>query len=267
MAFIHILHPARGPYIQHHLDHWQFNLHTMTVGNGGFWTLNLDTITLSVVFGALFLWLFYWAARKAVSGKPGSLQNFVEIMVEFTQGLVKESYYGKDNFIGPLALTIFVWVFLLNFLDLVPVDFFPKILSFVGVHDFRSVPTDDANLTFAMSISVFVLMIYYNLSGKGFSGLLKEMLCHPFGKWLFPINVVFRFLEDFVKPVSLSLRLYGNMFAGELIFILIAVMLPWWIQWTLGGIWSLFHLLIIGIQAFIFMMLTIVYLSMAHSSH
>ncbi|MBN1684374.1 MAG: F0F1 ATP synthase subunit A [Gammaproteobacteria bacterium] len=259
-------HPTEGQYIQDHLMHYQLNLHTMTIGNGGFWTLNLDTLAVSIIVGVVFLSLFWLAARRVTSGVPGKWQNFVEYLVEFVQGLVNSSFTGKTTLVGPLALTIFVWVFLLNFMDLVPVDVMPAVLSFFGIHDFRGVPTDDTNLTFAMSITVFLLMIYYNFAGKGTLGFLKELTCFPFSKWLFPINIIFRLIDDCVKPVSLSLRLYGNLFAGELIFVLIAL-LPWWFQWTLGSVWSIFHLLIILIQAFIFMMLTIIYVSMAKTSH
>ena len=154
----------------------------------------------------------------------------------------------------------------MNFMDLVPVDLFPKLLSYLGVQDFRCVPTADAMITFGLSLPVFFLIIIYNLRAKGFKGLGKEILVSPFGAWLFPINIVFRLLEECVKPLSLSLRLFGNLFAGELIFILIAL-LPWWIQWTVGSAWAIFHILIITIQSFIFMMLTIVYLTMAQENH
>ncbi len=253
-------------YIQHHLHYMMLNLHNFTFTNGGFWTLNLDTLAISIVVGVAFLMLFRYAAKRVVSGTPGKLQNFVEMLVEFVANLTKESFLGDDPLVGPLALTIFVWVFLLNCMDLLPVDLLPKLLGFLHVPYVRDVPTDDPNLTFAMSITVFILIIVYNLSSKGLWGWLKEICTQPFGRWLLPINVVFRLLEELVKPLSLSLRLFGNMFAGELIFILIATM-PWWIQWSLGGIWSVFHVLIISIQAFIFMMLTIIYLSMAKQTH
>jgi F-type H+-transporting ATPase subunit a len=151
-------------------------------------------------------------------------------------------------------------------MDLLPVDLLPRIMGLFGVHNFKTVPTADLSMTFAMSLSVFFLIIYYNIKIKGF-GLLKELFTQPFGKWLFPLNILFRIIEELTRPISLSLRLFGNMFAGELIFILIAALLPWWIQWIPGGIWAIFHILIITIQAFIFMMLTIIYLSMAHESH
>ncbi len=253
-------------YVQHHLEHLTFNLETWNFSGKGFWNLNLDTFFLSLVLGIGFLLLFYWVASTVKAGVPGRMQNFVEILIEFVDKTVRESFQGSSQLIAPLALTIFVWVFLMNFMDLIPVDFLPTTLSLFGIHHFRSVPTADPNTTFGMSIAVFLLIIYYNLCIKGFKGLGKEMLVVPFGLCLFPINIIFRLLEEFVRPISLSLRLFGNLFAGELIFILVAL-LPWWMQWTFGGIWSIFHILIILIQAFIFMMLTIVYLSMAHESH
>ncbi|BBB14577.1 ATP synthase subunit a [Candidatus Rickettsiella viridis] len=257
---------SSADYVQHHLEHLTFNLKTFSFHGQGFWNLNLDTFFLSLVLGIGFLFLFRWVAVSAQAGIPGKIQNFVEILIEFVDKTVKESFQGTSQLIAPLALTIFVWVFLMNFMDLIPVDFLPTTLSLFGITHFRSVPTADPNATFGMSIAVFCLIIYYNLKIKGFKGLGKEMLITPFGPYLFPINIIFRLLEEFVRPISLSLRLFGNLFAGELIFILVAL-LPWWIQWTFGGVWSIFHILIIVIQAFIFMMLTIVYLSMAHESH
>lgn len=253
-------------YIQHHLQHLQLNLHDFTFSNGGFWTLNLDTFGVSLVLGIVFLFIFRAVAKRMTAGIPGRLQNFIEIIFEFVDKSVKESFHGKSNLIAPLALTIFVWVFLMNFMDLLPLDLVPAFMSLLGFDYFRAVPTSDPNATFAMSISVFFLIIYFNLKIKGFGGFGKEVLTTPFGRYLAPINVVFRALEEIVKPFSLSLRLFGNLFAGELIFILVAL-LPWWIQWTVGGVWAIFHILIILVQAFIFMMLTIVYLSMAHESH
>lgn len=259
--------PTIAEYIQHHLEHLQFNLHNFTFTNGGFLTINLDTMAVSIFLGVFFLALFRWAAHKAVSTTPGKWQNFVEIMIDAIDKTVKESFHGRNQLIAPLALTVFMWVFLMNFMDLLPVDLLPRILGLFGVHYFRSVPTADPNATFGMSIAVFFLIIYYNFKIKGFAGFGKEILTQPFGVYLMPVNVVFRFIEEFVKPISLALRLFGNLFAGELVFILIAALLPWWLQWFFGGIWAIFHILIIAIQAFIFMMLTIVYLSMANESH
>ncbi len=254
-------------YVQHHLYHLPLNLKDFSLTHGsGFWALNLDTILISWLCGFLFLGAFYAVARKATAGVPGKLQNFAEIMVGFVDGLVKESFHGKSDLIAPMALTIFIWVFLMNFMDLIPVDLLPRIAHELGLPYFRPVPTADPNLTFGLSITVFILIVFFNIKTKGGIGLTKEILTKPFGPFLFPLNFAFRILEDCVKPISLALRLFGNLFAGELIFILIALM-PWWIQWTVGGVWAIFHILIIAIQAFIFMMLTIVYLSMAHETH
>lgn len=254
-----------GEYIQHHLQNLTVNLNTMSVGKNGFWTVNLDTLAVGFTTALLLGILLRYVAKRMTSGVPGKLQNFVEIVIEFVDRSVRESFHGKSKLIAPLALTLFLWIFTMNLLDLLPVDFMPRIMRMFGVEHFRSVPTSDPNATFAMSLTVFVLIIYYNIAVKGIH-LGKEILTKPFGAWLFPVNILFRGIEEFVKPLSLSLRLFGNMFAGELIFILIAVM-PWWIQWLPGSLWSIFHILIITIQAFIFMMLTIVYLSMAHDTH
>ncbi|MCX7126064.1 MAG: F0F1 ATP synthase subunit A [Gammaproteobacteria bacterium] len=244
-------------YIEHHLHNWQ------TSGAA----FNLDTLSVSITLGILFLAFFYFVARRAHSGIPSGVQNFVEAAVEFVDNTVKEVFHGKSALIGPLSLTIFVWVFLMSFMDLIPVDLLPRAMNAVGVPDFRAVPTADLNQTFALSLSVFFLIFFYSIKIKGLRGYTKEVLTKPFGPWLFPINVIFRIIEDFSKPFSLAFRLYGNLFAGELIFILIAALLPWWFQWLPGGIWAIFHILIITLQAFIFMILTIIYLSMAAESH
>jgi F-type H+-transporting ATPase subunit a len=259
------LHLTTEDYIQHHLEYLQLNLRTFTIGNGGFWTLNLDTLALTIIFGVLFFSLFRFVVTRLSPGCPGKLQNAIEMIVEFVQQSVKEIFHGDSNLIAPLALTIFIWIFSLNALDLIPVDLISRFLLCFGIQHFRPVPTDDPNFTFALSTSVFLLIVFYNLKAKGFGGFAKEILTAPFGIWFFPFNVLFRLIEEIVKPISLALRLFGNIFAGELIFLLIAIM-PWWIQWTAGVIWSIFHVLIIAIQAFVFMMLTIIYLSMAHES-
>ncbi len=203
---------------------------------------------------------------KATSDVPGPLQNFAEIMIEFIDTQVKDSFHGRNPVIAPLALTIFVWVWLWNCMDLLPVDLLPSIMGALGVHYFKVVPSTDLNSTFALSLSVIFLVYYYSIKVKGVGGFAKEILTHPFGKWFFPFNLLLRIVEDIAKPISLALRLFGNMYAGELIFILIAL-LPWWIQFTLGWPWAAFHIIIITLQAFIFMVLTIVYLSMAHENH
>lgn len=253
-------------YVQHHLEHLQLNLHNFTFSKDGFLTLNLDTWLISLIVGLIFFGLFRLAAVRMTSGVPGKLQNFIETIVEFVDKTVSETFHGHSILIAPLALTIFVWIFLMNLVDLLPIDVIPRIAEATGAPYFRAVPTADPNATFGMSIAVFLLIIFYNIKIKGFRGFAKEALTFPFGVYLAPLNVAFRTLEEVVKPISLAFRLFGNLFAGELIFILVAL-LPWYIQWTLGGVWAIFHILIIAIQAFIFMMLTIVYLSMAHESH
>jgi len=253
-----------GEYIQHHLDHLTLDMNPH-FGGGSFWSFNIDTLIVSVLIGLFIAGLLRYIAIRMTSGVPGRLQNAVEIMIDFVQGTVNEAYHGKSNLIAPLALVVFLWIFFMNAMDLLPVDLLPRIMNFFGVHHFKNVPTADPNATFAMSISIFVLIVFYNVAAKGFS-LGTEILTKPFGPYLFFINVPFRLLEELTKPFTLALRLFGNMFAGELIFILIAL-LPWWAQWLPGGIWAIFHILIITIQAFIFMMLTIVYLSMAHETH
>lgn len=253
-----------GAYIQHHLDHLIIDLNPYA-GGGGFWNFNIDTLIVSVLLG-LFLAVFLrYIAVNMSSGIPGKLQCAVEMIIEFVQGNVTESYHGKSQLVAPLALVVFLWIFCMNLMDLLPVDLLPNMLSFVGIHHFKNVPTADPNATFAMSVSIFVLIMFYNITMKGFA-LGKEVLTKPFGPYLFFLNVPFRIIEEVAKPFTLALRLFGNMFAGELIFILIALM-PWWLQWLPGSIWAIFHILIITIQAFIFMMLTIVYLSMAHEAH
>ncbi|MGR9105444.1 MAG: F0F1 ATP synthase subunit A [Gammaproteobacteria bacterium] len=245
-------------YIVHHL--------TPLTSGEGFWTLHLDTLFFSVSVGAFFLYWFHRAANNATSGVPGGLQNFVEMIVEFVDTQVKDSFHGRSQLIAPLALTIFIWVFLMNFMDLFPVDLLPMLGSAIGIDYLRVVPSTDLNATFAMSISVFILIIFYSIKVKGAVGFGKELLLQPFGPWLMPFNLLLKVVEELAKPISLGLRLFGNLYAGELIFILIAL-LPWWIQPLLSFPWAVFHILIITLQAFIFMVLTIVYLSLAHEDH
>ncbi len=245
-------------YIRHHLTN-------LSVGDG-FWTFHLDTLFFSIVLGGLILLLFRFAARRATTGVPGPIQNFVEILVDFVDSQVKDSFHGRSELIAPLALTIFVWVFLMNFMDLLPVDLLPLAAELMGVKYLRVVPTTDPNTTFAMSITVFLLIIIYSIKIKGPVGFAKELLLSPFGKYFIPFNLLLKLVEELAKPISLALRLFGNLYAGELIFILIAL-LPWYLQFLLGWPWAVFHILIITLQAFIFMVLTIVYLSMAHEEH
>ncbi|MFO7188139.1 MAG: F0F1 ATP synthase subunit A [Pseudomonadota bacterium] len=251
-------------YIGHHLVNW-------SVGEG-FWTFHLDTILVSGVLGLAIFFAMMAAARKATSGVPGAFQNFVEMVVTMVNNQVKDTFHAKSELITPLAITIFVWVWLMNAMDLIPVDFVPLAMHAAGADYFKAVPTTDPNLTFAMSITVFVLMLAYNFKFKGIGGFLHEALTVPFGKWLFPVNLLFRIIEDIAKPISLALRLFGNMYAGEMVFILLAVWAGAGFLWvpfasllSLG--WGLFHILIITLQAFVFMMLTIVYMSMAAESH
>ncbi|PPD41140.1 MAG: F0F1 ATP synthase subunit A [Methylobacter sp.] len=253
-------HAAEGAtgYIIHHLT----SLH---VGEG-FWALHLDTLFFSAVLGGLFVWFFKSAAEKATAGVPGLVQSFAEMLIEFVDTQVKDSFHGHSKLIAPLALTIFCWVFLWNFMDLFPVDILPLIGSLMGIDYLRVVPSTDLNATFAMSISVFFLIIFYSIKIKGVWGFTKELTLQPFGIWLLPFNLLLKLVEEFAKPISLALRLFGNLYAGELIFILIAL-LPWYIQPVLSFPWAIFHILIITLQAFIFMVLTIVYLSMAHEDH
>lgn len=248
-------------YVTHHLQHLQ-------VGEG-FWTFNIDTLFFSWLTGLIMIGLLWFGARKATAGVPGKLQNFVEMLIEFADNSVKESFHGPRNFVGPLALTIFIWVLFWNLLDLIPVDWFPKFAHDVlGLEYLRIVPSADPNATFALSLSVLVLILFYSVKGKGIGGFGKELLTHPFGgnPLLVPFNLILNAVELIAKPVSLALRLFGNLYAAELIFILIA-MLPWWIQWIPGGAWALFHILVIPLQAFIFMTLTIVYISLAYEEH
>ncbi|MDX1605659.1 MAG: F0F1 ATP synthase subunit A [Candidatus Competibacterales bacterium] len=252
--------PTPTEYVTHHLTH-------LSVGDG-FWTLHIDTLFFSIVCGLLMFYLFRLGARRASVDSPSRMQTFVEMLVEFADNAVKESFHGPRGFLGPLALTIFVWVLFWNLLDLVPVDWFPRLAAAVGIEYLRIVPSADPNATFGLSISVLLLIFYYGIKGKGFKGFGKEMLTHPFGSFplLVPFNLILNLVELVAKPVSLALRLFGNLYAAELIFILIA-MLPWWIQWLPGGIWAVFHILVVPLQAFIFMTLTIVYISLAYEEH
>jgi len=249
---------SAGEYIRHHLTH-------LTISGNG-WVFNFDTLIISWLLGSLFILVFYSTAKRATTGIPGFTQNFVEMILEFVLTQVRDTYQGKSQMIAPLALTIFVWTFLMNLMDLIPVDLLPWFGSLLGLHYLKVVPTTDPNLTLGLSVSIFCLIIFVNLKVKGAFGFVKEMTCRPFGVWLMPINLFLKVIEELAKPISLGLRLFGNLYAGELIFILIAL-LPWWAQWPLGGVWAVFHILVITIQAFIFMMLTIVYLSMAEESH
>jgi F-type H+-transporting ATPase subunit a len=269
-------------YIKHHLTYLTFDVKNMTFGKvDGFWTINLDTVFFSVVLGVVVCALMYVGVRRIKTGAPGKMQNFAEMMLEFADGQVKDCFHGKNTLIGPLALTIFMWVLLMNFMDIVPVDLLPNLFSLMGFHYLKVVPTNDLNLTFAMALSVFFLVLYYSIKIKGGLGFLKELTLQPFNHPIFiPFNMLLEVVGLIAKPISLSLRLFGNLYAGELIFILIALLTlnatmssPVQTltlsaaQFLLSLAWSIFHILVIALQAFIFMVLTIVYLSLAHEEH
>ena len=282
-----------GGYIVHHLTNLTFGKHpvegwtfayprgfdpavhshdmqyTMTgkmASEMGFMAIHVDTMLWSIGLGALFVFFFAKAAKYATSGVPGGLQNFVELIIEFVDTNIKDTFSGKSTLIGPLSLTIFCWVFLMNLMDLVPVDLVPNIAYALGIEYMKIVPTTEVNATLGMAIGVFCLIIFYSIKQKGLGGFVGELTLQPFGKWMIPFNLLLEGVGLLAKPVSLSLRLFGNLYAGELIFILIALM-PFWIQFTLSVPWAIFHILVIVLQAFIFMMLTIVYLAMAHEHH
>jgi F-type H+-transporting ATPase subunit a len=232
----------------------------------GFWSIHVDSMIMSLLLGFIFMGLFYVVSRKATSGVPGGLQNGLEFLVEMVQGTIKNTFFGKNDLIGPLSLTIFCWIFMMNLMDLVPVDWIPLFAQFVAQDNhlyFKAVPTTDINITAGFAISVFILVIFYSIKIKGAGGFLSEFAFHPFGKWAMPLNLVMELPSFFAKPVSLALRLYGNLFAGEMIFMVIA--LVGWFQLPLHFAWAVFHILIITLQAYLFMMLTIVYMNQAHA--
>ncbi len=246
-------------YIVHHLQHWQLG--------SGFWTFNIDSLIIAWVLGLAALFLLRFLALRARPGVPNGMQNAVECLFEFIQTQVNSTYHGKSRLIAPLALTVFVWILLMNLMDLLPVDLLPVLAQSADVHYFRAVPTADPNMTLGMALGVFILIHFYSFKIKGFKGGLKEWFCMPFNYPLFyPFNFALKLVEECAKPFSLGLRLFGNMYSGELIFILIALINPY-CQFFLGLPWAIFHILVISLQAFIFMMLTIVYLSMAEEAH
>lgn len=268
-------------YITHHLTNLTFGQHpdgtwgfahsAQEASAMGFWAFNVDTLGFSILLGVVFSWIFWSAARKVSSDAPSGLQNFVEWVVEFVEGSVKDIFHSRNALVAPLALTIFFWIFLMNLMDLVPVDLLPHTAQLAGVHFLKVVPTTDPNATLGMAFGVFLLIIYYSIKVKGLGGFLGELTLHPFGKWMLPFNLFLEGVNLISKPVSLGLRLFGNLYAGEMIFILIALMYSGGlILGAFGGVlqwaWAVFHILIILLQAFIFMVLTIVYLSMAHES-
>jgi F-type H+-transporting ATPase subunit a len=269
-------------YIQHHLKNltvchteqgWQWSSASNNyVCTGNFNAIHVDSMGWSIFLGVFFLWFFRRVAKNATSGVPGATQAFIESVVEFVDTNVKDTFNGNNPLIAPLALTIFVWVFLMNLMDLVPVDLVPYTFAAAGVDYMKIVPTTDANITFGLALGVFVLIVYYSIKIKGPIGFFKELAFQPFGKYMMPFNLLLEGVGLIAKPISLALRLFGNLYAGELIFMLIAVLFTAGIGGMVGGIiaqliWAIFHILVIVLQAFIFMMLTIVYLSMAHEEH
>jgi F-type H+-transporting ATPase subunit a len=278
-----------GEYIQHHLTNLTFGQHAdgswglahsaAEAKAMGFWALHVDSMFWSIGLAALFTFFFARAAKKATAGVPSGFLNFVEWIIEFIDSSVRGSFSHKNNLVAPLALTVFVWVFLMNVMDLVPVDLIPWLTGAMGIHFMKVVPSTDPNVTFAMAFGVFFLILFYSIKIKGVGGFIGELTGMPFEtknpllKPVFTlINLVLEGVNLIAKPISLSLRLFGNMYAGEMIFILIALMYSGGVLLgTFGGalqfVWAVFHILVITLQAFIFMTLTIVYLDMAHSEH
>lgn len=238
----------------------------------GFNAVHVDSMAWSIGLGLIFCLLFRSVAKKATSGVPSGIVNLVEMIVEFVDSNVRDTFHGRNPIVAPLALTVFVWVFLMNLMDLLPVDLVPELLVLLGIPYQKIVPSTDPNITMGMAVAVFFMMLYYNIKVKGF-GFVKELTMTPFNHPLFiPINLFMEVVGFLAKPFSLGLRLFGNMYAGEMIFILIAALFGAGVMWMIpAGLmqmgWALFHILIITLQAFIFMVLTVVYLSMAHEDH
>ena len=318
-----------GSYILHHLTFLQYDLqkHEIVENATGFWVINLDSVIFSALLAIIYFFVFRFAARKATSGVPGKFQNFIELCVGFVDAQVKDAYHHGARFVAPMALTVGAWIFLMNFMDMLPVDLLPLIGQKLGVGHLRFLPSADPNITMAMSITVFLTAFVYSFNAKGFKGVGSEFLFHPFGKWLMPVNFLLKCVEELSKPISQGLRLFGNMYAGEIIFILLACFTlslgapeaattlnltsffifagfailtcyffmygkPLWGLALLLGVpllgliglvpaagasafsqvllatgWTLFHILIICLQAYIFMVLTIVYMAMAADHH
>jgi F-type H+-transporting ATPase subunit a len=263
-------------YISHHLTFF-----TKSVGDGTFWSLNIDSLVMAGIAGVVGLGFLWWVVRGATSGVPNKRQAFVELAFDFITDQAKSIFHHGDlnKFVAPVALTVFVWVLLMNALDFLPVDIFAWLFGLVGLREWRLVPTADVNTTFALALTVWLLMIYFNIAVKGLGGWLRELTCAPFGVkplWAGPLllvfNLLFNFIEYVSKPLSHSLRLFGNMYAGEIIFLLLwllaATSLAGTIFATILGLgWAIFHILIVVLQAFIFMMLTVVYIALAHEHH
>lgn len=276
-------------YIKHHLQNltygqlpdgsWGIAHSAEDAKAMGFWALNLDTFIMSLLLGGIIMLVFRSVAKSATAGTPGGLQNFCEWAVEFIDTSVRGSFTAKNNMVAPLALTIFFWVFSMNLMDLLPIDYVPLLMKELGVPFFKVVPSTDPNATFGMAIGVFLLVLYYSVKMKGLGGFVGELTLQPFGKWGMPVNLLLEGVNLIAKPISLALRLFGNMYAGEMIFILIALMGGAWAGMTVGSAtlygsqillslgWAIFHILIVTLQAFIFMTLTVVYMDMAHQEH
>lgn len=275
-------------YIKHHLQNltygqfpdgsWGLAENAAEVKEMGFWALHVDTLGFSILLGVIFLSMFYFVGRKMTTGVPTGMQNFVESIIEFIDENVRGSFKGQNKMVAPLALTTFIWIILMNTMDLVPVDWLPSLAKVLGVHFLKVVPSADPNATFALSLGIFFLMIFYSIKNKGVGGFIAELTLHPFESKNMIIKIILiipNFFLEFVslmaKPISHSLRLFGNMYAGEMIFILIALMFDAGIVMApLGGVlqlgWAIFHILIVLLQAFIFMTLVIVYMDMAHDT-
>ena len=258
-------------YIQHHLTFF-----AKPVGEGGFWTLHVDSLVTAVLLGVIGIGSIWWVVRGATSGVPDKRQAFVELLVGFVDEQVKGIFQRGDRnkFIAPAALTVGVWVILMNAMDFLPVDIVAAALGWLGLHEWRLVPTADVNTTFALSLSVLVLSVYFAIAAKGLGGWIHELFCTPFGAHplLWPANFLFNLVEYISKPLSHSMRLFGNMYAGEILFLLLWMWAATGLVGTIFGFvlglgWAIFHILIVALQAYIFMMLTIVYLSMAHEHH
>lgn len=258
-------------YIQHHLTFL-----TKPVGDGGFWALNFDSVITAMLVGMLAMGSIWWVVRGATSGVPGKRQAFVELLIEFVDEQVKGIFHHGDRnrFVAPAALTVFVWVLVMNAMDFLPIDLVVGPLEWLGLHAWRPVPTADVNTTFALALSVWFLMIWFSIAAKGLGGWIHELFCAPFGAnpLLWPANLLLNAIEYVSKPLSHALRLFGNMYAGEIIFLLLWLLAATGIFGTAVAIlfglgWAIFHILIVVLQAYIFMMLTVVYLAMAHEHH
>jgi F-type H+-transporting ATPase subunit a len=276
---------SANEYILHHLT---FLSNKQPNGIVDFSVIHWDSIFFSVLLAVLFAGSFYLAARRATSGVPGRFQNFIELLVEQVNAQVTDAFHGTSRLIAPLGLTIFCWILLFNAMDILPVDLLPTAAQSAGFKHLKVVPSTDLNITFAMSLTVFVLIIYYSIRMKGLGGFVGEFTLQPFTArnplvkvLLIPANLILEVVPFLARPISLSLRLYGNLFAGEMIFLLLAALslagvqqlhhVSGWIfvvvQFVLALAWAIFHLLVITLQAFIFMVLTIVYLAMANEQH